>query len=453
MAKTFYSLFRGVGGADQGAEDAGLKSIGGVEYEAEICTDCDRNFPYAPTTLADIRDVDPSLLPIAVPDVLHASPSCKNASVANQTRNEDGTKETEFDRECGLATCRFINYWKPSIFTLENVYPYRNFDSFGYILEALRNGGYSFDYWHLNAADYGVPQTRRRLFLVAKRGNHRIVKPPATHHDPSTRVVGQMSMFDEPTLPWVGWYEAIEDLIPLLPDSEFADWQLARLPEHIKETMMRRPSSIPQAILFANTGGNESYGKHHAEGGEPAGAITIQSLGRAKALLVGGANTSYAQAAIGIGVSQEDEPSRCVNASNSQFWRAFVIDGANASRDITCLDGKNPIFTIQANEHGSKAFVVDCQDACAPVDGKKNGLTVRYDVNPIFTITAGVGTGGTASAYTGHRVVALSMEALARLQSFPDGFLFSTKKSQAAKEIGNAVPPLMYRRVIESVIA
>lgn len=237
MTQKIYTLFRGVGGVDCGAEAAGLESVGGIEYDATIAADCDRNFPHAPTTAADIRDVDPALLPDDPPDVLHASPSCKNASVANQAKNEDGTKETEFDRECGRATCRFIDHWQPPIFTLENVWAYRNFDAFGYILDSLRSGGYSFDYWHLNFADYGVPQTRKRLILIAKRGEHRIVKPVATHHDPAGRDANQLPMFAdmETTRPWVGWYEAIEDLIPTLPDSKFAPWQLKRLPEEIKK--------------------------------------------------------------------------------------------------------------------------------------------------------------------------------------------------------------------------
>jgi DNA (cytosine-5)-methyltransferase 1 len=50
---------------------------------------------------------------------------------------------------------------------LENVWSYRNFESFKHILEALEFFGYQVDYWHLNAADFGVPQTRSRLMLVA----------------------------------------------------------------------------------------------------------------------------------------------------------------------------------------------------------------------------------------------------------------------------------------------
>ena len=77
--------------------------------------------------------------------------------------------------------------------------------------------GYFWTYDHVNAADYGVPQTRRRLILRASRG--------------------LLPFLPEP-VPWVGWYAAIEDLIPTLPESKLAPWQLARLPAELRETVL-----------------------------------------------------------------------------------------------------------------------------------------------------------------------------------------------------------------------
>jgi site-specific DNA-cytosine methylase len=63
-----------------------------------------------------------------------------------------------------------------------------------------------------------VPQTRRRMIMRAVRGGFVPYLPQAER--------------------WVGWYEAIEDIIDTLPDSQFAPWQLTRLPEEIKQTLM-----------------------------------------------------------------------------------------------------------------------------------------------------------------------------------------------------------------------
>lgn len=68
----------------------------------------------------------------------------------------------------------------------------------------------------MNSADYGVAQTRRRLIIRATLN-------------------GLLPPLPTPT-PWVGWYEAIEDLIPSLPPSQFAQWQLDRLPAGLWET-------------------------------------------------------------------------------------------------------------------------------------------------------------------------------------------------------------------------
>src|SRR3989304_5632384 len=132
------------------------------------------------------------------------------------------------DGRTSYTTCRFIETVQPTIFTLENVWGYRKFVAFEHIIACLRRNGYEYSYWHLNSADYGVPQTRKRLILVARLDGipH---KPEATHaKNPSSSPVGLKR--------WVGWYEAIEDLIPTLPESHFAEWQLRRLPEFCNTT-------------------------------------------------------------------------------------------------------------------------------------------------------------------------------------------------------------------------
>ena len=119
---------------------------------------------------------------------------------------------------------------------LENVWGYRNFVAFGVILKCLAREGYRTDYWHLNSANYGVPQTRKRLILVA-RLDGRPRRPEPTHSKNPGAMFGLKK--------WVGWYESIKDLIPTLPESQFAPWQLARLPEDMRETMTVDSAGYP----------------------------------------------------------------------------------------------------------------------------------------------------------------------------------------------------------------
>jgi DNA (cytosine-5)-methyltransferase 1 len=205
---TFATLFSGGEGVGVGLTAAGLHHTWGVEYDAAIAGVAAMNG--FDLIVDDVRSVDYAALPRV--DWLHASPVCTRASVANS-----GATESEDDISMAAAVVRALKAQEPNIFTLENVWQYRTFRSFTDITDALGAMGYFWTYDHVNAADYGVPQTRRRLLLRASRG--------LLPHLPQP-------------VPWVGWYAAIEDLIPTLPESKLAPWQLARLPDELRGTVL-----------------------------------------------------------------------------------------------------------------------------------------------------------------------------------------------------------------------
>ena len=232
----------------------------------------------------------------------------------------------------------------------------------------------------------------------------------------------------ETTRPWVGWYEAIEDLIPTLPDSQFAPWQLKRLPDEIR-TMLVAQSGYAGSVVVSSVG-------------EPAFVITANgNQTKIRGLIVSNAKTEYSD-----GVRDESTPAFTVTGESRGRVKAFLM-GKNQDK---FWDGLRwfvkPAQTIGGNEHGSKAFVVDGKNSRIGM-----GATVVDEASPIFTLQASQAK-GMPRAYVNHRVVSLSVEAMARLQSFPDGFLFSANKTVAAREIGNAVPPLAYQRIIESLL-
>jgi DNA (cytosine-5)-methyltransferase 1 len=268
MMGTFASLFSGGGGADIGALQAGYTPLWAVEYDAAIATWHTRNLPDTQMLIAPVQDVDYSALPRV--DWLHASPPCPNFSIA-----KDDAAETELDIEMARGTVRAIQEQQPPVFSLENVYGYRESVSFTLIVQALRTLRYDVQWWHLNAADYGVPQTRRRLILVARRDG-RVRRPAATHCRG-----GRNDMFGG-LLPWIGWYEAIQDIIDTLPGSEFAPWQLARLPADVRDSLVfgnqkRDGNDMPDYVLSRLA----------------SATVTTQFGGRSRALLLDGqANTN-----------------------------------------------------------------------------------------------------------------------------------------------------------------
>ena len=359
----FATMFSGFGGADVGLMAAGMNPLWGVEYDASIA-DVYRHNIGNHIIVADVRTVDYSALPAVT--WLHASPSCVRASVANV----DATESAE-DIEAAQAVVRALLAQKPMVFTLENVWAYRNFAAFRIILDTIGSMGYFYDFEHVNAADLGVPQTRRRLILRASRG----LLPPMPA-----------------PVPWVGWYEAIADLLPTLPDSKLAPWQLARLPEQIKETF-----------------------------------------------LVNGA----------IAATQVSCTAHCmtlVSNHGANRYRAVLVDGklGSESTNMTTRNGEAPCFTVTTshNQRDMRALLVS-------KNADKYGDGIRLSSERAQTI--GANEHG-SKGITPHRIVAMTPRCLARFQSFPDWYELPDKRSLAAKGIGNAVPPLLMQRIAEGLL-
>jgi DNA (cytosine-5)-methyltransferase 1 len=123
---------------------------------------------------------------------------CANFSQAHTAKAGKGG-ETNDDLTAAIAVAEAIRQLQPRVFTLENVPRYQNSQSFAIILSALEQEGYSVTYSVVNMADFGLPQARRRLVLVASRGFH-VALPLGTAP--------------------CGWYKAIAHLIPTMTDSQ-----------------------------------------------------------------------------------------------------------------------------------------------------------------------------------------------------------------------------------------
>lgn len=209
---TFASLFSGGGGADLGAIAAGCTHLWGLEHDPRIAKVYRENI--GECHCLDILEADPH--DFADPDWLHASPVCKAFSAANANKGEK-----QWDIDCGEKVSDFIRVLQPQYFSLENVRAYIYAKAYKIIIQALHDCGYQIDAKVVNAADYGVPQSRKRLIVVAYRGDLRWGFTPFTGN-----------------CRHVGWYEAIADLVHDLPDSRLADWQIKALPDEIKEHLL-----------------------------------------------------------------------------------------------------------------------------------------------------------------------------------------------------------------------
>ena len=95
-------------------------------------------------------------------DYFHVSPMCSNFSVAKSNK-----RETYRDTAVARAIAKLLADKHPKFMTLENVPGYTTSESFGIITDALSDLGYQWYPLSVNCAEYGIPQNRKRLFVIA----------------------------------------------------------------------------------------------------------------------------------------------------------------------------------------------------------------------------------------------------------------------------------------------
>ena len=188
-------LFAGGGGASEGIRMAlGRDPDLAINHDPEAVAMHKQNHPGCRHLIEDVWSVDPSWATQGRPvDLLWASPDCTHHSKAK------GSAPNRDDKRRSLA-CVITDKWVPACWpetiVMENVEEFVSWgpvDHCGRIIEAakgetfrwfirrLRRYGYRVEYRELRACDYGAPTIRKRLFLIAKRGNAKIVWPEPTH--------------------------------------------------------------------------------------------------------------------------------------------------------------------------------------------------------------------------------------------------------------------------------
>lgn len=162
------TLFSGIGGVSAGFKMAGVETIAAVELDMnniKYSKDCQYlysiNFPLCEFWLMEVQDAV-KMLPRC--DILQASPVCSNFSKYS-TCNK--ASESPLDLEMAQATIDAIATTQPRYFMLENVPAYSNSQSFKNIVQFLSKNNYWYDWKIINMANYGIPQNRKRLILLA----------------------------------------------------------------------------------------------------------------------------------------------------------------------------------------------------------------------------------------------------------------------------------------------
>lgn len=159
------SLFSGVGGLDLGFYKLGFKIIWAIDNNIFAYISYKKNFPKTNIIFRDIRKIENQNFPKTADIVIGGYP-CQGFSEAGRQRLDD--ERNFLYKEFG----RCLNVVQPKLFLAENVPGLKNMNG-GKVLEQMiiefEEKNYNVDYKLLNAKNFGVPQDRKRLFIVGVR--------------------------------------------------------------------------------------------------------------------------------------------------------------------------------------------------------------------------------------------------------------------------------------------
>jgi DNA (cytosine-5)-methyltransferase 1 len=457
-------LFAGCGGLSLGFQSAGFDIRGAVEFDPDAARSHGLNFHHGVREHSQPRDIatDPEVLAreldlgsvdMAI-DVIVGGPPCQAfARVGRPKLREidDHPQAFKHDPRARLYQdyLRYVKVFQPLVVLMENVPDVLNHGGQNIaeeICEVLEEKGYVCGYTLLNAAYYGVPQTRERMFLI---GYHKSLAnavrfPAPTHwvqlppgYDGSRAVALKLlnngdlfraahSYLEPPEArsdledKAVTAKQAIGDLPPIFARKELKAGRLKRGARRFDVPLRydNRRDVSRYARLMREWPGFEAK--------ECLSDLVIRYLPRDYELF----------ARLNPG---------------DQYPEAWQHAQEMLKEEIAKLQQKGIAITPDSAEYErlEKAIV-------PPYDAGKfpNKWRKMWSDQPARTLMAHLGKDSYSHIhYDSDQARTISVREAARLQSFPDGFVFCGTMNPAFRQIGNAVPPLLAKALADTIRA
>ena len=444
-------LFSGAGGISLGFQRAGFQIEGALEIEPLPALTHALNFhgndPELTKLHAQPRDmtrVEPDQLASELRlgpvedaiDVLVGGPPCQAYARVGRAKLREVADHPEAYKvdPRGNLFLRYLAYvkaFRPLALLMENVPDILHYGGHNVIeemVEALDGLGYAARYSLINSAFHGVPQMRDRVFLVAYRRELRakIVFPAATHH-----------MVLPPG--YAGTRAVALRYVDLLGGTGYAQPDLG-------DETLPRPVTAEEAI-----------------GDLPPIEGTSVKRGARKFTEIVGYRDSHQ-------ITAYQAYMRC--------WPGFESEGGVRDHLIRYLPRDHLVFAemrqgAEYPEAQATAVRIAQREAkrrginegTKAYENVYKGIVPPYDVHkfpnrwwklrpdwPVRTLMAHIGKDTYSHIHwDAKQARTISVREAARLQSFPDGFLFQGAMNAAFRQIGNAVPPLMATRIAEII--
>lgn len=179
-------LFAGAGGFSTGARLAGCDVVWAANHWALAVEYHAANHPGASHVCQDLHQADWSRVPPH--DLLLASPCCQGHSRARGKAN--GNPQHDASRSTAWAVVSAAEFHRPPFVVVENVPEFLQWALYPAWEAAMQALGYTLAPHVIDAADHGVPQHRRRLFIVGSRSSAPLpIRLPQRPHVPAAQFI------------------------------------------------------------------------------------------------------------------------------------------------------------------------------------------------------------------------------------------------------------------------
>jgi DNA (cytosine-5)-methyltransferase 1 len=217
------SIYSGAGGIDIGFIKVGFTVVLSTDNWNIACDTLKLNNPNHEVICSDIRDINFTSFRKKLKkdiDVLVGGPPCPPFSKSRFYRLEKNRALKDENAFTINEYFRAVKELNPKIFFFENVHGFvykPHIDALKLLKSESDKLGYNIEYRVVNAADYGVPQTRERFICIGvKKSLPRFIYPEPTHFDKQNKKENKDKL-----KPWVTCGDILRDIDFPLPEDEF----------------------------------------------------------------------------------------------------------------------------------------------------------------------------------------------------------------------------------------
>jgi DNA (cytosine-5)-methyltransferase 1 len=408
---TVISLFAGAGGKDLGFLRAGFDVVWANDVDAAACATYRDNVG-SHIHHEDIRSVDFSTLPSA--DLVIGGFPCQGFSIVGTRRLDD---ERNF---LYRAMKEVVRQKLPSFFVAENVRGLLSLAGgrvFAAMVDEFAALGYQVTYWLLNARSYGVPQHRERVFIVGSRTGRLPIRPPPTHISPGDLQALPGLGDTNGQRPYRTLRDAIEDLVIL-----------GSLPNHEVDESWRRRHPEWETIIHSLKPGQKLCNVRLG----PRSVCTWDIPGVFGAI-------SEAERDVLVAIARHRRRKKYGARDGNPLPLSVISQVAgvpNAASIVASLVEKDYLVPEGDRYALKHAF-----------NGIFRRLRWDHPSEAVLTVFH-------SPRYYVHPSAArpLSVREVARIQGFPDDFVFQGSLKDQYTQVGNAVPPPLAEAVARQVL-